>query len=99
MGRLIRFRFRRTVLVRHLVFFKHLRHLLSNHIPIVRDRDERDLLARLRLIVCLRRLRLFWLLSHIASIHLSREGKASYSNASSEDFSGKVLLQLVQVTK
>ena len=81
------------------IFIKKLLHLLGDHIPIVRDRDERNFLARLRLIVRFRRLRLFWLLTHITSIHLSREGKVSYSKASSEDFSGKVLLQFAQVTK
>jgi len=87
------------MLVRDPILVEQLFHLLRDHIPIVRDRDERDFFARLRLIVRFRRLRLFWLLTHITSIHLSREGKVSYSKASSEDFSGKVLLQFVQVTK
>ena len=81
------------------IFIKKLLHLLRDHIAIIRDRDERDFFARLRLIVRLRGLRLFWLLTHMRSIHLSREGKVSYSKASSEDLSGKVLLQFAQVTK
>jgi len=83
----------------HPIFVEQLFHLFRDHIAIVRDRDERDFFAGLRLVLGLRRLRLFWLFFHNRSIHHPHAGKGDYSKASSEDFSGKVRLQLLQVTK
>lgn len=98
LGSLIRFRFRTAVLMAHAILIEQLFHLLRNHIPIVRNGNERDFFPGLRLVLRLRR-RLFWFVTHCSSIHHPDEGRADYSKASSEDFSGKVLLQLSQVTK
>ena len=44
---LVCFGFGTAVLVAHLVFFKELFQLFSDHVPIARDRNERDLFAGL----------------------------------------------------
>lgn len=81
------------------ILFEEFFHLLGDHIAVVRDRDERDFLAGLRLLFGLRWLGLFGVLAHDLSIHHALEKKGSYSKASNDDFSGKVRLQLAQVTK
>ena len=56
------------MLVGDFVFFKKFFHLFGDHVAIVRDRDERDLFARLGRL--LGRLRLFWIVAaHTKSIH------------------------------
>ena len=82
----------------HPVFIEQLRHFFGDHIAVVRNGNQRDFFPGLRL-VRLRRIRLFWLLSHGCSIHQGNRQKGSYSKASSEDCCGKVFLQLLQVKK
>jgi hypothetical protein len=63
-GWLIRFRFRRAVLVAHLVLFEQFFHLFGDHVAIVRDRDERDFFASLGLLRLFGGLRLLRALTH-----------------------------------
>ena len=95
---LIGFRFGTAVLVADSIFVEHFGHFFGNHVAVVRDGNQRDFLAWLRL-VRFRRLGLFRLLSHVCSIHQGSSQKWSYSKASSEDCWGKVRLQLPHVKK
>ncbi len=91
------------MLVTHPILVEQLGHFLRNHIPIVRNRDERDFFAGLG--VGLGRLRVLggrcWagLVAHKTSIHHSYRRKASYSKASNEERSGNCVWQFPHVTK
>lgn len=86
------------MLVLHFIFIEELRHFLSQHIPVIRNRDDRDrflgLGVRLRLRVG-RRLALVRV-THTHSIHQYRR---RYSNDSNDDFSVKGCPHALHVTK
>lgn len=99
LGRLICFRLRAAVLVGHLVFLKQLGHFFGDHIAIILNSDEGDFFSHLRLFFRQRLVWLFWIVTHTSSIHQRRALWRTYSNASSDDFSGNCRLQPLQVTK
>ena len=87
------------MLVGDFVLIEQLRHLLSQHIPVIRNRDDRDGFLGLgsRLTIPLgRRLLALIRVAHTPSIHQPRR---RYSNDSIDDFSVKVFPQALHVTK
>jgi hypothetical protein len=97
--RLIRFRFRAAVLVGDLVFLEQIRHFLGHHGIIILNSDEGDFFSHLRLFFRRRLVWLFLTIAHSFSIHQQGVLWLTYSNASSDDFSGNCRLQPLQVTK
>lgn len=61
---LIRFRFRATVLVGHLVFFEQVGHFFSHYRIIILNGEHRNFFSRLGLLFRRGGLRLFWMISH-----------------------------------
>ena len=87
------------MLVGHLVLFEEVRHLLGHHRIIILNGDEGDFFSRLRLFFRQRLVWLFLIIAHSFSIHQQGVLWLTYSNASSDDFSGNCRLQPLQVTK
>lgn len=99
LGGLVRFRLRAAVLVGHLVFLEQIRHFLGHHRIIILNSDEGDFFSHFRLFFRQRLVWLFWIVTHTSSIHQQGVLWLTYSNASSDDFSGNCRLQPLQVTK
>lgn len=87
------------MLVRDLVFLEQIRHFLGHHRIIILNSDEGDFFSHLRLFFRQRLVWLFWIVTHSSSIHQQGVLWLTYSNASSDDFSGNCRLQPLQVTK
>lgn len=96
---LICFRFRAAVLVGDFVFLEQFGHFFGDHVAIIGDGDDRELFSRLGLLFRRRLVGLFGCVSHRVTIHQGHWGVLSYSNASSDDFSGNCRLHPRQVTK
>jgi hypothetical protein len=84
------------MLVADAIFVEEFGHLLRDHVAVIGDGDQRNLFplggGGLRL-------GLFCLIAHKQKYTPPGGEKGRYSKASSEDFSGNVRLQFVQVTK